>query len=211
MFSKRPVTDKQREILDFIGDIQCRLGHSPTMREIASHFGFRSVTTVADHLKALEKKGLIFRGKGARKISLSSSNGFYKNREQKNVSLVPMVGKVAAGTPILAFENIEEHFLIDKKFIRHDGVFLLHVSGDSMIDAHIQDGDYVFIKPQPQAERNDIVVAIIENEATIKRYIPHKDYIELKPENQNLESIKILRNHDLIRIIGKVVGVFHTF
>ncbi len=80
-----------------------------------------------------------------------------------------------------------------------------------MIEAHIKDGDFVFIKPQPQAERNDIVVAIIENEATIKRYIPHRDYIELKPENQNLESLKFSRNHDSIRIVGKVVGVFRAF
>ncbi len=126
MFSNRPVTKKQREILDFIGEIQCKLGHSPTMREIASHFGFRSVTTVVDHLRALEKKGLISRGKGARKISLSNRT-FNDTGNDRNAVFIPMVGDVAAGIPILALENIDEYFLIDKKFIRHDNTFILRV------------------------------------------------------------------------------------
>ena len=121
---------------------------------------------------------------------------------------IPIVGRVRAGEPILAVENIEGYINLDRSLVSSDDVFLLRVQGDSMIDAHIQDGDFALVKPQPNAENGEIVVALIEDEATIKRIFKKRDLIRLEPANPNMEPIIVRKGEKRVTIVGKVVGIF---
>ncbi len=205
------VTKRQQAVLDCIEECIREKGYGPTVREICSHLGLSSPSTVHVHLKALEDKGLIKRDPmKSRSITLA-----YPKDESLEVSNViapsfgravevPLVGNVAAGSPILAEENITDTMTLPTDIVGDAPSFMLSVRGDSMIEAGINDGDYVVVKEQPVANNGDIVVALIDDGATVKRFYREKDHIRLQPENSSMDPI-ITRD---CSIAGKVVAVF---
>jgi repressor LexA len=219
-----PLTERQEKILSFIKKSIQDQGYPPTIREIGEHFGIRSTNGVNDHLKALERKGYLMRGElKSRALSVIEGGrsgggrlGRISRRELSAVSEgevveVPVVGKVAAGAPILAHENITDHVRIDSMLLGDGGrkVFALRVAGDSMIGDGIFDGDYIFVRKQLQAGAGEIVVAMIEDEATVKRYYPEGDRVRFQPSNPRLQPIYVHRDEFReTQIIGVVVGVY---
>jgi len=221
------LTLRQREILDFISSSIMERGFPPTLREIGEHFNIRSTNGVNDHLKALEKKGHLRRedlksramrpilpdGNGEvvplRRTPLATGNVAIVSTDD-DMAEIPILGRVAAGQPILAVENATDTVRIDRLLIGgHREVFGLRIVGESMIEDGIFDGDYVFVKKTPSANPGDIVVAMIEGEATVKRYYPEGDKIRFQPANSNMQPI-IVRRSDFksVDIIGIVVGVY---
>jgi repressor LexA len=218
-----PLTERQEKILAFIKKSIVDQGYPPTIREIGEFFGIRSTNGVNDHLKALERKGYLQRGE-LKSRALSVIDGgrargvtsIPKRRELTiagggDVAEIPVVGKVAAGAPILAQENITDHVRIDSVLLGDSGkrVFALRVAGDSMIGDGIFDGDYIFVRKQLHAQSGEIVVAMIEDEATVKRFYPEGDRVRFQPSNPRLKPIYV--NRDDFRetqIIGVVVGVY---
>ncbi len=198
---RESLTRRQREILEYIENMITEYGKSPTIREIGLKFNISSTNGVRAHLQALMKKGYIRRrGMISRGIELVRSlSGAVKK--------VPLVGAVPAGSPIDAIENIEGEFAVDASFLPSGETFTLRVQGDSMINAGIFDGDYVLVKKQKNAEPGDIVVAVIGEEATVKRYQPKSGKIILQPENEAYEPIVVDRRSPQFRIAGKVVGL----
>ncbi len=218
-----PLTDRQEKILAFIKKSIQDQGYPPTIREIGEHFGIRSTNGVNDHLKALERKGYLLRGElKSRALSVidggrSPARLLRMSRRELSavgegeVVQVPVVGKVAAGEPILAQENITDHVRIDSVLLGDGGrkVFALRVSGDSMIGDGILDGDYIFVRKQLQADPGEIVVAMIEDEATVKRFYPEGDRVRFQPSNPRLKPIYVSRDDFReTQIIGVVVGVY---
>ena len=219
-----PLTERQEKILSFIKKSIQEQGYPPTIREIGEHFGIRSTNGVNDHLKALERKGYLLRGElKSRALSVieggRSAAGRFPRISRRELSAVPegealeipVVGKVAAGQPILAQENITDHVRIDSMLLGDGGrkVFALRVAGDSMIGDGIFDGDYIFVRKQLQANAGEIVVAMIEEEATVKRFYPEGERVRFQPSNPRLKPIYV--NRDEFRetqIIGVVVGVY---
>ncbi len=221
------LTQRQREILDFISASIVERGFPPTLREIGEHFQIRSTNGVNDHLKALEKKGHLRRedlkSRAMRPILPEGGDvipfGGRLATGTSNVQIVPhddelaeipILGKVAAGQPILAIEQATDTVKIDKVLIGgHREVFGLRIVGESMIEDGIFDGDYVFVKKTPTARSGEIVVAMIEGEATVKRYFPEGDKIRFQPANSNMAPI-IVRKADFksVDIIGVVVGIY---
>ncbi len=221
------LTHRQREILDFISASIVERGFPPTLREIGEHFHIRSTNGVNDHLKALEKKGHLRRedlkSRAMRPVMPDGSGEIVPLRRPAmgtgNVEVVqndddmaeiPILGRVAAGQPILAVENATDTVRVDRVLIGgHREVFGLRIVGESMIEDGIFDGDYVFVKKTPSAGNGDIVVAMIEGEATVKRYYPEGDRIRFQPANSNMAPI-IVRRSDFksVDIIGIVVGVY---
>lgn len=205
------VTKRQQAVLDCIEECIREKGYGPTVREICAHLGLSSPSTVHVHLKALEEKGLIKRDP-MKSRSIALAHPFDPSLDTPNVIApsfgrvveVPLVGNVAAGTPILAEQNITDTMTLPTDIVGDAPSFMLSVRGDSMIEAGINDGDYVVVKEQPVANNGDIVVAIIDDGATVKRFYKEKDYIRLQPENSSMEPI-ITRN---CSIAGKVVAVF---
>jgi repressor LexA len=197
------LTDRQRHVLDFISGSIERRGYPPTLREIGSHFGIRSTNGVNDHLRALEKKGYLHREDlKSRALRPLHSTG-------QTVD-VPILGKVAAGQPLLAVRNYEDSVKVDRFFIgQNRDVFALRVKGDSMIEDGILDGDYVFVRKQLQASAGETVVAMIGDEATVKRYYPEGDSIRFQPANSNMDPI-VVRRRDFrsVNLIGVVIGVY---
>ncbi|WP_069649537.1 transcriptional repressor LexA [Caloranaerobacter ferrireducens] len=196
---------KQIEILEFIKkEIQVK-GYPPSVREICKAVGLKSTSTVHGHLSKLERKGYIRRDPTKpRAIEILDKDNIYNYYSKKEIIEVPVVGKVTAGEPILAVQNIEDMFPLPLDFIQSDKVFILSVKGESMIEAGILDGDYVIVRQQNYANNGDIIVALIEDEATIKRFFKEADHIRLQPENQYLEPIIV----NDVKILGKVIGVF---
>jgi repressor LexA len=197
------LTERQREVLDFISGSINRCGYPPTLREIGSHFGIRSTNGVNDHLRALEKKGYLHRedlkSRALRPIMASS----------QTVD-VPVLGRVAAGQPLLAVRNYEDTVKVDRFFIGQTReVFALRVQGESMIEDGIFDGDYVFVRKQLQANSGEVVVAMIGDEATVKRYYPEGDSIRFQPANASMQPI-VVRKRDFrsVNLIGVVIGVY---
>ena len=222
------LTQRQREILDFISASIVERGFPPTLREIGEHFSIRSTNGVNDHLKALEKKGHLRRedlkSRAMRPIlpdgsgeivplgsrRMATGTGGVQLAHDEDIAEIPILGKVAAGQPILAVENATDTVRVDRVLIgNHREVFGLRIVGESMIEDGILDGDYVFVKKTPTAATGDIVVAMIEGEATVKRYFPEGDRIRFQPANQNMAPI-IVRRADFksVDIIGIVVGVY---
>jgi repressor LexA len=197
------LTRRQQIVLDFINRCIDSRGYPPTLREIGEHMGIRSTNGVNDHLKALARKGFLVRDDmKSRALRPVSGSG--------QVIEVPVVGQVAAGQPMLAVENIEDTVKIDRFFIGPSReVFALRVKGDSMIEDGIVDGDYIFVRKQLTANTGEIVVAMIEGEATVKRYYPEGDRIRFQPANAAMAPIYVHRA-DLrsVDIIGVVVGVY---
>lgn len=196
--------DKQREIYDFLKVYTENKGYPPSVREICEAVNLRSTSTVHGHLKRLEKKGLIKRDPTKpRALEIIEMSG-----SKKEMLNIPIIGKVTAGEPILATENIEDTFPLPIEYISHnEELFMLKVSGNSMINVGINDGDYAIIEKAQTAKNGDIVVALIENEATIKTFYKEKDHIRLQPENDSLSPI-IVEN---CIILGKLVGLFRAY
>jgi repressor LexA len=219
-----PLTERQEKILAFIKKSIQDQGYPPTIREIGEHFGIRSTNGVNDHLKALERKGYLLRGElKSRALSVidggRSTGARFPRMSRRELAAVgdgevveiPVVGKVAAGEPILAQENITDHVRIDSMLLGDGGrkVFALRVSGDSMIGDGIFDGDYIFVRKQLQAATGEIVVAMIEDEATVKRFYPEGDRVRFQPSNPRLQPIYVRREEFReTQIIGVVVGVY---
>ncbi|MDA8234156.1 MAG: transcriptional repressor LexA [Clostridia bacterium] len=193
---------RQMSILDFIKKEIRTKGYPPSVREIGEAVGLSSSSTVHGHLAQLEAKGYLRRdATKPRAIEVLDGSEIIIKKEMVNV---PIIGKVTAGQPILAVENIEDTFPLPLDFVKNDDVFILSVSGDSMIEAGILDGDYILVRQQNIARNGEIVVALIEDEATVKTFYKEKDHIRLQPENPHLDPI-IIKD---VNILGKVIGVF---
>ena len=209
---KIDLTERQQEILDFIQLSTNNNGYPPTYREIGKHFNLASTFGVKRHIDALVKKGFLSNeSKTSRTIALVE-NGLNKSRYLLDSMIgVPIVGRVAAGQPILAVENIEGNVLMDASLLnKRNDCFGLKVRGDSMINAGILEGDLVIVSPQQNAINGDIVVALLQDEATMKRFLARDNKIYLMPENENYNPIEIEDREDF-SIIGKVIGVFRTY
>jgi repressor LexA len=208
------LTKRQAQTLDFIRQSIEQRGYPPTLREIGEYMGIRSTNGVNDHLRALERKGYLRREdmkSRALKLVDDPALPLAKTRGETSELLdVPVVGRVAAGLPLLAEENVIDTVKIDRALVRGGReVFGLRVTGDSMIDAGIFSGDYIFVKRQATAERGDVVVALIGDEATVKHYYPEKDYVRFQPANGQMAPI-LVRAADFrsTMLLGKVIGVF---
>lgn len=224
------LTKRQQAVLDFISQSIAERGFPPTLREIGEHFGIKSTNGVNDHLKALEKKGYLRREDlksramrpvdppGGEVTPIGSARGAGRGARTLPAKVeldddfvsVPLLGRVAAGEPLLAVENHEDTVRVDKFFIgRNREVFALQVVGESMIDDGIYDGDYVFVTKTSAANKGETVVAMIEGEATVKRYYPEGDRIRFQPANSTMEPIYVSRaEFRQVDIIGRVVGVY---
>lgn len=202
------LSKRQQEILDFIKTEVRIKGYPPSVREIGEAVGLASSSTVHGHLARLEKKGLIRRDPTKpRAIEVLQLDNEQNKIAESKTAYIPVIGKVTAGEPITAFENIEEYIPLPERYISSDNVFILVIEGESMIEAGIYDGDMVIVRQQQTANNGDIVVAMTEeDEATCKRFFKEKDFIRLQPENSTMEPI-ILKN---VSILGKVIGVFRT-
>lgn len=213
------ITKKQQAVLDCIAEFIDEKGYGPTVREICTAMGLSSPSTVHVHLKALEEKGMIHRDPlKSRSIILTSQARADEEAQHPlaedlssiaassydNVITLPLVGQVAAGVPILAEENIEDTISLPVEIVGDSASFLLSVQGESMIEAGINDGDYLVVREQSTANNGDIVVALIDDGATVKRFFKERDHIRLQPENSSMEPI-ITRD---CSIVGKVVALF---
>lgn len=195
---------KQKEIYEYVKSCVLSKGYPPSVREICEAVGLRSTSTVHGHLERLEKKGLIRRDPTKpRAIELIKDSV-----TKREIIDIPIVGKITAGQPILAVESIEDTFSLPINFIRSSNeLFVLNVSGESMIEAGILDGDLAIIEKSNTAEDGDIVVALIENEATLKRFFKEKDHIRLQPENSTMEPIIVPD----CQILGKLAGIYRKY
>lgn len=202
MNKERFLSSRQKQILTYIKDMLRAKGYPPSVREIGEAVGLSSSSTVHSHLAKLEELGFIRRDPTKpRAIDVLEETPW----RQKALTPVPLVGRVTAGQPILAMENIEETYPLPTELVGRDNVFMLAVRGDSMVNAGILDGDYVLVRDQDTARNGEIVVAMVgDDEATVKRFFREKDHVRLQPENDYLEPI-ISRE---VSILGKVIGVF---
>ena len=208
--SPEVLTDRQRSVLDFLRQFLRENGYPPTIREIAAHFDMRSPRGVQDHLKALERKGYIRRAKERSRGIEVLKLGDGRENPRSNVVRLPLIGQVAAGAPVLSEENIEEWIEVVASFAAREGNFLLKVVGDSMVDAHILDGDTIVVSPQETARDGEIVVALVDDEATVKTFYKEPGGIRLQPENPRLKPIMVPAGSADVRIIGKVVAVMRV-
>src|SRR3954463_15225010 len=210
------LTDRQKEILSFILKESEERGFPPTIREIGEEMDIRSTNGVNDHLKALERKGYLNRGEQQSRSLVPTKRarlvlGIGNRKGDNNMIEVPILGRVAAGAPLLATENVEDSVRIDSFLLGGNGkeVFALRVKGDSMIEDGIYDGDFIFVKKAPNAAPGEIVVALIEDEATVKRYFPEGDVIRFEPANSTMRSILVRkREWKSVNLIGVVIGVY---
>lgn len=213
------LTKRQEQTLDFIRTSIRDRGYPPTLREIGEHMGIRSTNGVNDHLRALERKGYLrredmksraLRVVGEQEGSSGTSVSSASTGSDDDVIEVQVLGRVAAGLPILAEENVVDSVRIDRMLVKGaQDVFGLRVQGDSMIEAGILSGDYIFVRKQSTAERGDIVVALIGDDATVKYYYPERDYVRFQPANSQMAPI-LVRASDFksTMLLGKVVGVY---
>lgn len=200
--------NREQEILDFINEQVRDKGYPPSIREICAAVGLNSPSTVHTYLKKLEEKGqLVKDGSKTRAIRLTETEAERMAEPIAEYLSVPVVGSVAAGTPILAEENVTDTFPLPMLFAKNKNVFMLKVKGDSMINAGIFHGDYVIVTQQETARNGDIVVALLDDSATVKTFYQEKDYIRLQPENDALSPILVRE----VRILGKVSGVFRIY
>ena len=205
MNSLKKASKRQEDILAFIKEEVRKKGYPPSVREIGEAVGLASSSTVHGHLARLESKGLIRRDP-TKPRAIEILDGLEAPVERQGVVHVPLVGKVTAGLPITAIENIEEFFPLPETFgTSEDHLFMLEIMGDSMMEAGILNGDYVVVKQQQSANNGDIVVAMTEDdEATVKRFFEEKNYFRLQPENSSMDPIIV----NQVSILGKVVGVY---
>lgn len=199
------ITAKQEEILEYIKQQILKKGYPPAVREICEAVHLKSTSSVHSHLETLEKNGYIRRDPTKPRAIEILDDTF--NLTRREVVNVPIVGRVAAGQPILASENIENYFPIPAEFMPNQDVFMLHVKGDSMINAGIFDGDSILVKKQPTAENGDMVVALIDDSATVKTFYKENGHYRLQPENDAMDPIIV----DEVSILGIAFGVFRFF
>lgn len=202
--NKDLLTNRQQQVLDFIVNEIRHKGYPPSVREICQAVGLSSSSTAHSHLNALERKGYIHRNpnkpraievRGLREAEIVVS---------RNTRMVPVVGRIAAGSPVFAEENIEDYLTVPSEFTENGKIFILRVKGDSMIGAGICEGDYLLVKSQQTAENGDIVVALVGEEATVKRFFREEEYLILAPENPSMDPI-ITRDAS---VIGKAIALF---
>ncbi len=193
---------KREQIYDYIKNYQTTNGFPPTIREIAKAVKISSTATVAYNVDCLCKSGRITKSNNKNRSLVITE--FSKEEETTSI---PLIGKIAAGIPITAVEYIEDTYVLPKNLFYGDNLFMLTVSGDSMINAGIFSGDKIIVRQQNNAERGEIVVALIDDEATVKRYYPERGYVRLQPENPNMEPIIV----PSVRILGKVIGSIRKF
>ncbi len=195
------LTKRQREILTYLMDTMQERGYPPSVREIGAALGLTSSSTVHSHLAALEKKGYIHRDPSKPRAIEILKDG--ASQPPRRPVAVPVVGRIAAGQPLFAEENIEDVLPLPRDFVREDGSFILRVRGDSMIEAGIYDGDYLVFRQQSTANNGEIVAALLGEEATVKRFYREKDHIRLQPENPTMSPI-LTRD---VTIIGKAIAL----
>jgi len=196
------LTEKQRMIYEFLKRIIKEKGYPPTVREICEATKLSSTSTVHAHLESLERKGFIKKSPSKNRSIEILEDDFYGSK--KEIIHVPIVGQVAAGKPILADENIEDTFPIPVDYVRNSAVFMLRINGDSMIEAGIFHRDLVLVKKQDTANNGDIVVALIEDSATVKTFYRENGHVRLQPENSSYAPIVVKNVH----ILGKVIGLY---
>jgi repressor LexA len=202
------MSNRQHAILEFIKNEVREKGYPPSVREIGEAVGLASSSTVHGHLDRLEKKGLIRRDPTKPRAIEILDGSDPTDSHSTSIRMIPLVGKVTAGVPITATENIEEYYPLPAHMVGDQPVFMLSVVGDSMIEAGIHDGDYVIVRQQQTANNGDIVVAMTEdNEATVKTFYKERDHIRLQPENSAMEPIR-LKN---VSILGRVIGLIRSF
>lgn len=199
---------KQQQILEYMKAEVREKGYPPSVREICEAVGLKSTSTVHGHLARLEKKGYIRRDPTKpRAIEILDEAPHNLDLPTRELVQVPIVGNITAGTPILAVENIEDTFPVPVDYVHNDTVFMLKVRGDSMIEAGIFDKDLILVRQQSNASNGDIVVALIEDYATVKTFFREKDFVRLQPQNASMNPI-IVRD---VTILGKVIGLFRKF
>ncbi len=211
----RGLTSRQREVLTHIRAVLERTGRPPTLRELGARLGIRSTNGVRDHLQALVAKGYLARdphsARGLRLLRAApaaTATDTPAPPAAPGVRRVPLLGGVAAGEPVFADQQLADALLLDERVVPNGGaVFALRVRGDSMRDAAINDGDYVVVREQRSAEPGDIVVALLEDEATVKRFFPEHDYVRLQPENSRHAPVIVRRDDPSVRLLGKVTAV----
>lgn len=203
--SNGKISAKQQEILEYIKSEILKKGYPPAVREICEAVHLKSTSSVHSHLETLEKNGYIRRDPTKPRAIEILDDDF--NLTRREVVNVPIVGRVAAGQPILATENIENYFPIPVEFMPNEETFMLKVKGESMINAGIFDGDNVLVKKQPNAENGDIVVALVDDSATVKTFYKEDGYYRLQPENDSMDPIIV----EECSVLGKVFGVFRFF
>ena len=200
----KPLTDRQRLVLSFIEDYCRRQGYPPTVREVAAHFGVQP-RAAADHLAALKKKGHLHREPGrSRGLALVS-------RLEDQVVEVPILGRIAAGQPLLATEQVEDTLTLPRAWVQGEEVFLLRVSGDSMAPLLLP-GDLVMVRVQPRVSRGEIAVVLVDEEATVKRVFEEAGGLVLKGDNPDFSPLRFAPEEaaELVQILGKVVGVYRS-
>jgi repressor LexA len=207
---ERATTEKQLRILAVIREYTGEHGYPPSVREIGERVGLSSSSTVQSHLKSLERQGLLFRDPTKPRALVAhdyvrpgAPPAVPVAAERPEITTLPIVGRVAAGTPITAAENLEDTFVLPASFVRRSGSFMLRVQGDSMIDAAILDGDLIVVDPKPDAANGEIVVAMIDGEATVKRFYREAGRVRLQPENSTMAPIYA----DDVTIVGRVEAV----
>ena len=202
--SKQKLSPKQEQILEYIKSQILEKGYPPAVREICAAVSLKSTSSVHSHLESLERKGYIRRDPTKpRAIEIIDDDFQLTRREVVNI---PILGTVTAGEPIIATENVEDYFPMLPEFIGSKNTFMLHVKGDSMINIGIYDGDMVIVEETPSAENNDIVVALIEDSATVKRFFKEDGHYRLQPENDFMDPIIV----DEVSILGKVIGLYRS-
>jgi repressor LexA len=200
----RAPTERQARILEVIRDFTEERGYPPSVREIGERVGLSSSSTVQSHLKTLEKRGLVRRDPTKPRALIARAAAFPPVAATPDAAVLPIVGKVAAGVPITAEENLDGEFVLPAEFGRKTGTFILRVQGESMIDAAILDGDLIVVSPQPDAANGEVVVAMVEGEATVKRFFRERGRIRLQPENATMAPLYPAD----VTILGKVMAVF---
>lgn len=197
------LTDQQSKVLEVIRESIRETGYPPSVRELGERLGLKSTATVHTHLRNLERKGFLKRvAQKSRAFNVVDE----PERTPSSIVMVPLVGMVRAGMPVLAAQNIEDMIPFPRDFVKAENVFLLRVQGDSMIDAGIYEGDYVLVRQQEWADNGDIVVALLGDEATVKVFYREKDAVRLQPRNPKLSPI-VARD---VRVLGKVVGLYRS-
>ena len=214
MSTSRNLKPREAEVLRALGRGYRENGYPPSVRDLCEAVGLASTRSVHDYLNRLEDLGYIRRHRDrSRAIEIlrdidegedSSRAGARITRDRVKV---PIIGEVAAGNPILAEQRFEGEMILDASLVRHPHCYLLKVRGDSMIDAHVCDGDLILVQPQPEARNGDIVVVLIESDVTLKRFFKHQGYVELVPENPHMASIILTPDMGDIRVLGKLAGV----
>ncbi len=203
--SKGKISAKQQEILDYIKECILNKGYPPAVREICEAVKLKSTSSVHAHLETLETNGYIRRDPTKPRAIEILDDDFY-NLGRRELVNVPIIGTVTAGQPILAVENIDGYFPVPPEYLHNKQTFMLKVKGESMINAGILDGDMILVEETPTASNNEIVVALVDDSATVKRYFKENDHYRLQPENDFMEPIIV----DNLSIVGRVIGLFRT-